>query len=357
MRSFANSIASMATLLAVCSLPVAGQQPSRALTLEDLSRVDESSRTPVGKKTDGGNAGQARLAGAITRPKDGVQHPDLDRAWEEYEAAVSKAAEGIRSAIAKQFHAATEKGDLDSAEKWQAAEEQFERAGALPTATAMKIPVNAAVSEYRKARDDLVKAYDTVVKALTVGKDIPAAKKVREESALLKTDKAANPTVEPPIGRRRLQGLLFASGDDTYVLYVNEKLIASGGQEVKPVFIAVGLGDVITVKTTNASYERGFLALLAFEKDRKQIATNSSTWKSYVPKDPARWFAVAGITDAKAAVRGHPNYVARSLAKVVTADAEPIWGSESHEVAYLSLTVEESSFIPLQAVPALRSRP
>lgn len=335
------------------------QQPSGAATLEDLSRTDESTKQPVGPKADGANAGQKRPAGTLTRPKDGVQHPDLDKAWEEYEAAVFEAAEGIRTAIAKQFDAATEKGDLDAAEKWQAAAEQFEKAGALPNATELKTPVNTAVGDYRKAKDQLVKTYDAVVKALTMDKDIQFAKRVREEAATFKggrlTGKAAGEAV---IGKRRLQGLLFASGDDTYAFYVNDRLVTNGGTHgVKPVPIAIGVGDVITVKSTNASYAWGFVAILVFEKDKKQITTNSATWKCYLPKNPVKWFEVGGIADAKAAVRGVPEQVAGALAKVVTADAETIWGSQEKDVAYLTLTVEESSFMPMQAVPVSPSQP
>ena len=66
---------------------------------------------------------------------------------------------------------------------------------------------------------------------------------------------------------------------------------------------------------------------------------------------------MAGISDQKAAVRGQPNWVAPALAKVVKADAEPIWGGEAGDVAYLTLKVEESSFIPLQAVPVWLAKP
>jgi hypothetical protein len=117
----------------------------------------------------------------VARPKDGVQHPDLDKAWAEYDAVVAKAAEGIKAAITKQFDAATAKGDLDAAEKWQAALEKFEKAGEVPTDAETKSTVSAAVVAYKKAKEELAKAYEPVVKALTMEKKIADAKAAREE--------------------------------------------------------------------------------------------------------------------------------------------------------------------------------
>jgi hypothetical protein len=125
----------------------------------------------------------------VARPQDGVQHPDLDVAWAEYDAVVSQAADGIKAVIAKQFDAATQKGDLDAAEKWQAALEKFEKAGEVPTEAEVKTAVSTAVANYRRAKEKLASAYDAAVKALTIKKKIAEAKAVRDEWRSLHRDR------------------------------------------------------------------------------------------------------------------------------------------------------------------------
>jgi hypothetical protein len=93
--------------------------------------------------------------------------------------------EVIKAAITKQFHLATAKGDLDATEKSQAALENFERAGELPSGSEMKTAVNAAVADYKRAKEQLSKAYEAVVKALTIEKKIAEAKLARQEKISL----------------------------------------------------------------------------------------------------------------------------------------------------------------------------
>jgi len=167
-------------ILVLCgAAPSYGQQRTGPRTLEGLLNSDEpqkpndaEAKTPASPK---------RPAGTVARPKDGVQHPDLDKAWADYDAAVMKAADGIRAAINKQFDAAAAKGDLDAAEEWQNALEKFEKAGEVPTEKEAKMAVSAAVSAYKKAREELTKAYEALVKNLTMEKKITEAKKIRGE--------------------------------------------------------------------------------------------------------------------------------------------------------------------------------
>jgi hypothetical protein len=121
----------------------------------------------------------------VARPEGGVQHPDLDKAWAEYDAVVAKAAEGIKAAITKQFDAATSKGDLDAAEKSQMALEKFEKAGELPTDKETKTPASEAAAGLRQAGEELVAAYEAVVKNVTMEKKIAEAKVVRDEMKLV----------------------------------------------------------------------------------------------------------------------------------------------------------------------------
>ena len=190
-----------------CVLVLCGAAPSYAQqtgprTLENLLNSDEAQKPTAAAEAAGADAtdaGTKRPAGTLVRPKDGVQHPDLDKAWADYDAAVGKVTESIKGVINKQFDAATAKGNLDTAEKWQNALEKFEKAGELPAESELKAAVNAAAGEYKKAKDELINAYEAVVKSLTIEKKIANAKTAREESRALDitTDKAVSASGSP----------------------------------------------------------------------------------------------------------------------------------------------------------------
>jgi hypothetical protein len=163
--------------------------------IQDLVKADEAKGTETVPEAEAAEAGARRPAGTVARLKDGVQHPDLDKAWADYDAVVAQAAEGIRSALSKQFDAATAKGDLDAAERWQTALEKFEKAGEVPVETETKAAVKSALGDYKKARDELSKAYGAVVKALTMAKKIAEATAARDEWKSLAAGAAAPPSV------------------------------------------------------------------------------------------------------------------------------------------------------------------
>lgn len=169
------------------------QQPTGPATLENLLLSDKA------QKPAAAGVGPKRFVGTVVRPQDGVKHPDLDKGWAVYDAAAAKAAESIKADIAKQFDAAAAKGDLDSAEKWQAMLEKFEKTRELPTEKEAKTAVSAAVADYKKAKDELSKAYQAVVTALTMEKKIAEAKAVREESRSLSKASDAVANKEQPV--------------------------------------------------------------------------------------------------------------------------------------------------------------
>lgn len=160
------------------------QQANGEATLEGRLNSDEAQKPAASAAAAAAepDAGPKRPFGVAARPGDGVQHPDLDKAWAYYEEAVGKVTEEVRAALAKLFDAAAAKGDLDAAEKWQKALEEFEQLGKLPTESEAKAAVSRAAADYKKASDELAKAYDVVVKALTMGKRIADAKVVRDEA-------------------------------------------------------------------------------------------------------------------------------------------------------------------------------
>jgi hypothetical protein len=173
-----------ALVLCGSSSGLAQHQQTGPRTLENLLNSGETQKPAAADeaaKADATDDGPKRPAGTVVRPKDGVKHPDLDKAWAEYDAAVAKVTESMKAAIAKQFDAATAKGDLDAADKWQIALEKFETAGELPTEKQTKAAVSAAVTDCKEAREELAKAYEAVVKTLTMERSIAEAKTVRNE--------------------------------------------------------------------------------------------------------------------------------------------------------------------------------
>ena len=203
---------SLRFLLAAVFLTLGGfdrsfAQPPSPATLESLVTGDEAAATT--EVTDAGaNARRVpRPVGTAERPDNGVPHPDLDKAWAEYEALIAKVGEELRVALSQKFDEATAKGDLDAAEKWQSALEKFENAGEVPSEPETKAAVSTAVANYKKAREELTEVYESVVKSLTMDKKIAEAKLAREE--LQSLGKASN----KPAARKNPQ--LAAGGPQT----------------------------------------------------------------------------------------------------------------------------------------------
>ena len=161
--------------------PSVAQTASGPATLENLLNADGLTDAPAVAEQVISGASSRRPPGTVARPKNGVQHPDLDKAWAYYETAVGRSSEAVREWISQQFNAAAAKGDLDNAERWQNALEKFEQSGEVPDAGDAKPVVSRALADYRKARDELANSYENVVKALTMEKKIAEARVARDE--------------------------------------------------------------------------------------------------------------------------------------------------------------------------------
>lgn len=192
MRSCCSDLLSAFVVLGI-SLPCFAQAQPGSTTLGSLPNTTEGQDASALRYV--ADAAPKSPAGAVARPKDGLRHPDLDKAWAKYDAEVALAVERTKSALSKLFDAAAEKGDLDSAEKWQKAIALFEKEGVVPTDAAMKTAGGAVIADYKKAKDELKKAYEQVVKALTMEKKLVEAKAVRDEGLLLEKN-----TTEAPNG-------------------------------------------------------------------------------------------------------------------------------------------------------------
>jgi hypothetical protein len=191
-------LAAFMTVLGIALRCFAQPQPGPA-TPEGLVNAGVAQEAPAAAESESANAGPKPPAGTAVRPEDGVQHPDLDKAWAEYDATVTKAAEGIKAVISKQFDAATAKGDLNAAQKWQVIGEKFAKTGELPAESDARL-VSVAIAELKKAKEKLAKAYESVVKDLTIEKKITEATAVRGEWLAIDSDEAPvpKPTPLPP---------------------------------------------------------------------------------------------------------------------------------------------------------------
>ena len=137
-----------------------------------------------------------RPKGTLVRPENGVGHPDLDMAWDKYDATVADVTGNIRVTITDKFNASTQKRSLDMAEKWQQIGMEFDSKGEIPDA----VELRPAVVALKKAKNELTKAYEAVEEALTFQQKLADARAVRGESEQLLGDaqKAPNPRSQPP---------------------------------------------------------------------------------------------------------------------------------------------------------------
>jgi hypothetical protein len=128
----------------------------------------------------------------MIRPKNGVQHPDLDQAWAKYDEQIEVAVKAVEQAIERELNAAAATGDLDAALKWKTANEQFQREGTIPDGLdgrragerprpKQAKPILRALPLIAEAREQLAEAYRSAVKSLTKEHDFKRAEAVRAE--------------------------------------------------------------------------------------------------------------------------------------------------------------------------------
>lgn len=187
-------------LVLIGFVPCLARQASGPDTLEP-----PTAQTPASTPPTGAAAGvPKRPAGTAVRPQGGIQHPDLDKAWADYEAAIAKTSGGIKAAIDKQFDTVTAKGDLDAAEKWDAIRRNFETRGSIPDETETKAAVEAAQKSLASSRRELHEAYTELTKTLTQARKLVEAREVANEGRAIAGD--AQPAVakpDPVVGKWR----------------------------------------------------------------------------------------------------------------------------------------------------------
>jgi len=205
MRSLAHVVT--LALLACWNISLCpAQPPSAPREVETLLTGNQEASAAADNSKPYGHPQRpsGRPQGTLVRPDNGVDHPDLDEAWADYNAAVTLATENIRATLMKQLDSATEKGDLDTAEKWQKAQERFEKTGEVPTETDTQSAVRSAVAGLRRAKDELTKAYEAVVKTLTIEKHLSKARAAKNELELIVKDKPdVSTTKQAPIAQKQ----------------------------------------------------------------------------------------------------------------------------------------------------------
>lgn len=191
------------------SLPGFAQQQTGPATLENLLRDKVAAPTQRPAAIDATDPAESalpagRIQGAVARPKDGVQHPDLDAAWAEYDTQIETVAKAIEQAIERELKAAAEAGDLDAALKWKTAGEQFKKDGRIPEGMEGTKPQGrpkpkptkpeaSSQSIVAEAQGRLAKAYEAVEKELVKGLELERAQQVRLEREGFSANGGARP--------------------------------------------------------------------------------------------------------------------------------------------------------------------
>jgi hypothetical protein len=182
-----------ALVLCGSSSGLAQQQQTGPRTLEGLLKSDEAQKPVVAAaEAAATDAGPRRPAGTVARPKNGVQHPDLDAAWADYDKQIEAVANAVEDAIETELNSAAATGDLDASLKWKTAGEQFQKDGRIPDGLdgqnrAGKVkpgpakPKNSYQSRITDAQKHLAAAYESLEKSLVQSHDFDKAKRIRTE--------------------------------------------------------------------------------------------------------------------------------------------------------------------------------
>lgn len=123
--------------------------------------------------------------GTFVRPADGVRDPSLDRAWDDYKAAIQSASAAVRAVMEERKAAAKEKGSLEGVDGVEAQLKTWDEQGILPSEESMRPAVNRAAKAIREANSKLLNAYDDAVRAFTKGNREVDARAAKDERGAL----------------------------------------------------------------------------------------------------------------------------------------------------------------------------
>jgi len=139
---------------------------------------------------------------------------------------------------------------------------------------------------------------------------------------------------------RGVKGKVFATCDDEFVFYLNDKKVLDGELSKVPDGKSVTLkpGDVITVRATNLEGERGFAMIFTSENGRVVISSNSGDWHAYKPASEIRWWEIKNadaMQKTKAVRADNQSHKGDIEGPAAQGCDEAIWGDMAADTVYL----------------------
>lgn len=127
------------------------------------------------------------FARPLARPADGSKDGDLEKPWLSYKSATDLATAQLRDAIEIKRRAARANGDLEAASRLKSASEALDKNGEMPDGKELEKDVASTQDAYKRAAEDLDKAYAALVRKLTANTalDESVAQAVENERAAL----------------------------------------------------------------------------------------------------------------------------------------------------------------------------
>ncbi len=170
--------------------------------------------------------------------------------------------------------------------------------------------------------------------------------------ALQATAQAASAEKNAEKARKKAEkgakGSLWASGDDGFVIYLNDHKLMQGdlSKLADPEEVKLKPGDVIAVRAINQGGERGVGLIFVSDNGKIVISTNTGDWYQFEPVSAARWWEVPATArqQKRRAVKADNQTLKHDIEGPAAQGCEEIiWADFSRNTAYLFhvLTVEE----------------
>lgn len=133
---------------------------------------------------------------------------------------------------------------------------------------------------------------------------------------------------------------IYASCDNAFVLYVNDREMMRNSNWEVPLHVPVSLkpGDVIKVRVSDFGGGYGFAFLYCSADKAKYFSANTNNWYTYAPANEVRWWKVPDIDALKLspATEGTTKVVAAQLEFRADAPCKSvIWGNSGEPTAFL----------------------
>ena len=141
---------------------------------------------------------------------------------------------------------------------------------------------------------------------------------------------------EEPSG---VKGKLYANADDVFFMYLNDQRVlwTKKGRTGEVTEIALKPGDIIKVRTVDAGDLLGFGMLFVSDDKRVILATDTTRWRQYEPKDRFRWWVMEpDKVDTWKVYKGIvQTLLAQQEAEAGVAGTTVIWGAYDDRTVYL----------------------